>query len=82
VAPAHKKVPSYLTQSILVTIFCCLPLGIAAIVSSAQVNSKLSAGDYEGAMEASQKAKKWGWVAFFLGLAAGVIQVLVAAADA
>ena len=50
---------NYLIESILVTIFCCLPFGIAGIVFSSQVNSKFSSGDYQGAQEASDSAKKW-----------------------
>jgi hypothetical protein len=56
---AGGTLPNYMVQSILVTIFCCLPLGIAAIVFAAQVNSKLAAGDYAGAVEASKKAKQF-----------------------
>jgi hypothetical protein len=54
-----------------------MPFGIVAIVNSAQVNSKLKAGDYEGALDCSNKAKKWGWVAFWCGLAIGVLQLIV-----
>jgi len=50
---------NYLIESILVTIFCCLPFGIVGIVFSAQVNAKFEAGDYEGALKASKEAKKW-----------------------
>ena len=66
------NVPNYLVQSILVTIFCCapLPLGIVAIVFAAQVNGKLAAGDYAGAVSASKQAKMWCWIAFGVGLAA------------
>jgi hypothetical protein len=56
------SVPNYLVQSILVTICCCVPLGIPAIVYAAQVNSKLVAGDVTGAMESSSKAKMWCWL--------------------
>jgi hypothetical protein len=55
--------PNYLVWSILTTIFCCLPLGIASIVFSARVNTKWEAGNFAGAQEASDKAKKfalWG----------------------
>lgn len=62
------SVPNYLVQSILVTLFCCLPLGIVAIVFAAQVNSKLALGDVYGAQEASEKAKMWCWWSFGLGL--------------
>jgi hypothetical protein len=57
-------IPSYLAQSILVTIFCCVPFGIVAIVYAARVGSLQGAGDYQGALEASNKAKMWCWVAF------------------
>jgi ribosomal protein L40E len=65
---AGAEVPNYLAQAILVTIFCCVPFGIPAIVFAAQVNGKLAAGDYEGAVETSKKAKKWCWVSFLVGL--------------
>lgn len=35
-ATPPQKIPNYLAQSILVTVFCCLPLGIPAIVFSAR----------------------------------------------
>ena len=69
------SVPNYLVQAILVTIFCCVPFGIPAIVFAAQVNSKLEGGDYAGAIEASKKAKIWCWVSFLIGLG-GVIAYL------
>lgn len=33
----------------ILSLFCCLPLGIPAVVFACQVNSKLKAGDIEGA---------------------------------
>jgi len=64
---------NYLVESILVTIFCCLPFGIAGIVYASQVNSKYASGDYEGAVKASDDAKKWmKW-----GLIAGIIVVVL-----
>lgn len=63
-----QNVPNYLVQAILVTIFCCLPFGIVGIVFAAQVNGKLSAGDYQGAVQASQNAKKWTMLGFWIGL--------------
>ena len=72
-APTGAGVPNYLVQSILVTIFCCLPFGIPAIVFAAQVNGKLAAGDHAGAVDASNKAKMWCWISFGVGLAFLVI---------
>jgi hypothetical protein len=70
------NVSNYLWQSIAVTLCCCLPLGIPAIVFAAQVNTKLAAGDVAGAQEASRKAKLWCWIAFGLGVAANIITAL------
>ncbi len=70
-------VPNYLIQSILVTICCCLPLGIAAIIFAAQVNSKAKAGDLTGAKKASDTAKKLCWIGFILGLIGAVISIAI-----
>jgi hypothetical protein len=75
--PTGRSVPNYLVQAILVTIFCCLPFGIVAIVFAAQVNGKLAAGDYAGAGETSRKAKLWCWVSFGVGLAGIVLWLIV-----
>jgi hypothetical protein len=61
-------IPNYLVQSILITIFCCLPLGIPAIVFAAQVNGKVASGDIEGALRSSGKAKVFCWWGFGVGL--------------
>ena len=53
--PQH--IPNYLVQAILVTIFCCLPLGIVAIIFAAQVNGKVTAGDIAGAQSSSRTAR-------------------------
>ncbi len=73
-------VPNYLVFAILATVLCCLPAGIPAIVYAAQVNGKLQAGDIAGAQAASKNAKMWCWISFALGLAVGLIYMLVIAA--
>ena len=70
-------VPNYLVQAILVTIFCCLPFGIVSIVFAAQVNGKLGAGDYAGALESSNKAKTWAWVSFWVGLGITILWIII-----
>src|SRR5438128_1606783 len=77
VPSAAASVPNYLVQSILVTIFCCLPLGVAAIIFAAQVNTKLQAGDYAGAVEASKKAKMFCWIAVGLGVVGILLYILL-----
>ncbi len=68
--------PNYLAPAIIVTILCCWPAGVVAIVKAASVNSKWYSGDYRGAREASESAKTWCWVSF--GLIIPVIILVVA----
>jgi len=72
---------NYLTEAILVTIFCCLPFGIVAIAFAAQVNGHLAAGNYHAAASASSNARMWCWASFWCGLAAGVIWFFALFAD-
>src|SRR3954447_21808411 len=60
---------NWFVESILVTIFCCLPFGIAGIVFASQVNSKFASGDYAGALQASKDAAKWTKIGFWVGIA-------------
>lgn len=66
----QPHVPNYLVQSILVTLCCCLPFGIVAIIYAAQVNTKLGAGDIAGATAASRSARLWCWISLACGLLA------------
>jgi hypothetical protein len=75
-ASGSQNIPNYLVQAILVTIFCCLPLGIPAIVFAAQVNGKAERGDYNGALDSSKKAKMWSWISFGVGLAVALIYAI------
>ena len=70
------QVPNNLVWAILSTLFCCLPAGIVSIVYAAQVNGKLAAGDYNGAVSASNNARTWAWVSVIAGV---VVVVLVLA---
>ena len=65
-----------LVWSILVTLFCCLPFGIVAIIKSAEVNSKWAAGDVAGANQSAADAGKWiKWsvIVSIIGAVIGVI---------
>ncbi len=57
--PSGASIPNYLWQSIVVTIFCCWPFGIPAIVYAAKVDGLRARGDIAGAMAASASAKTW-----------------------
>jgi hypothetical protein len=66
--PLPPNIPNYLIHSIVVTLCCCLPLGIVALVFSSQVNTKLAAGDVAGAEVSSRKARTWVIVALVGGI--------------
>jgi predicted secreted protein len=68
---------NYLIESILVTIFCCLPFGIVGIVFAAQVNAKFDLGDYEGALKSSQEAKKWMTLGIISSLVIGFFYLFI-----
>jgi hypothetical protein len=72
-APPSRKPDSYMTSAVLVTLFCCLPFGIASIVYASQVDPKFHAGDYRGAEEASKKARRW----YYAALIAGIIVIAI-----
>ena len=76
---AHGQPPgkpdNHLAWAILSTIFCCLPLGIVAIVYSAKVDGLYNSGDYVGAYNAANKAQNyalWGTVIGFICILLGV----------
>lgn len=71
------KPDNNLVPAILVTLFCCLPFGIASIIAASQVDGKYTSGDYAGAAEAAAKSKKWMWWALGIGLFFTVIYGLV-----
>ena len=65
-----------LILAILVTVLCCLPLGIVAIVFAAIGMSRQGSGDYAGAESAARTARICIWISFGLGLAILAIYVL------
>lgn len=83
--------PNYVTQAIVgivLGVMCCTPIAgpaIVAVIQGSKVKTLYAAGDYEGALEASAKAKQWnnyttvalsvaviGWAVFmFIGALSG-----------
>lgn len=68
-------VPNYLIPAIL-SLFCCWPLAIVAIIFAAQVNGKVASGDIAGAMDASKKAKMFAFISIGLG-AVGILCYII-----
>ena len=60
--------PTYLVWSIIATICCCLPAGVAAIIFSSQVSSRYYARDFKGARRASRQAEIWIIVSIVTGI--------------
>jgi hypothetical protein len=78
-ANVPATISTHLLEAILVTLCCCMPFGIVAIVFATQVSSKLQAGDIQGALQASKNAKTWAWVGFGAGLAVALGYALLVA---
>ena len=75
--PGGAPPPNHLVWAILSTLFCCLPLGIASIVFSAQVNSKYAAGDIAGAQDSSNKARQFALWATIIGVVLAILYILL-----
>ena len=66
-AGGTATVPNYMVPAII-SIFCCWPLAIPAIIFAAKVNNQVTAGDIAGAQDSSKKAKMFSFIAIGLGL--------------
>ena len=69
-------VPNYMVPAII-SIFCCWPLAIPAIIFAVQVNNKVQAGDIAGAQDSSKKAKMFSFIAIGLGVLGIVCYVIM-----
>ncbi|WP_315206187.1 CD225/dispanin family protein [Alloprevotella tannerae] len=78
--PNNQQMPpqpdNYLVWAILVTVLCCLPFGVASIIYSVKVGSLYAQGDYNGAVDASQKAKKFAMIGGIGGLVFIIIYII------
>lgn len=73
----QAPIPNYLWQSIVVTLLCCLPFGIVALVFASKVDTLRSSGNIAEATEASRKAKMWCWWSFGVGLGGILLYILL-----
>lgn len=78
----NKPPKTWLAESILVTLFCCLPLGIIGIVNASKVESRFYSGDIEEANRLSFVAKKWAVIGFWIGVVLWIIYLLIVIAFA
>jgi hypothetical protein len=77
--PGGSAPPNNLVLAII-SLLCCWPIGIPAVIFAAQVNGKWASGDQAGAIEASAKARKFAIIALVLGIVASIIYFIVIAA--
>ena len=77
VQQAPPRPNTWLVESILATLFCCMPFGIVGIVYAARVDSLYRTGEYEAALDASRQAGKWTKISFWLGLASILFVVIL-----
>lgn len=70
---SKQEAPDHLVLAILVTFFCCLPLGIAAIYKSQECSAARARGDRASAIQNGQQAKKFS----LIGLILGIVLILV-----
>ena len=74
------KPNNYLVWSILCTLFCCLPLGVVAIIYSSKVDSAFNAGNYAEAQNNAANAKKWALIGAIGGFVITVAYIIVVVA--
>lgn len=78
--PPYPDLPpkNWLLESILITIFCCLPLGIVGIINATKVETLWQTGNKDASIKASKEAAKWVKIGFFVGIACiGLYMLLV-----
>lgn len=68
---------NHLVKSILTLVFCCLPLGIVALINSAKVEGLWASGQKEQALKAANDANKWGNIALICGIAFYALYIII-----
>lgn len=74
IAPMPKN---YLVEAILATVFCCMPLGIVALINAVGVSNAYFRGEYALAQYKSTQAKKWVKWSVILGVLYIIVWVVI-----
>ena len=77
-----SKPDNNMLWAILCTLFCCLPLGIVAIINAAKVNGLYRSGNYSDAQEAADNAKKYALYGLIAGIVVFVVYFIIGFAGA
>lgn len=75
VGPLPDPPQDHLCFSIMVTICCCWPIGIFAILKSVATRDAINRGDREAANSNSQSAKKLAVIALCIGIAFTILSM-------
>lgn len=68
---------TWLLQSVLITIFCCIPFGVVGIINSCSVSSAFAAGNNELAEQKSKEAGKWVKIGFWCGIVGWILLIIL-----
>lgn len=68
---------NHLVEAILVTLFCCLPFGIAGIINAARVENAFYSGDEMEAERLSREALKWSKIGLFIGIGVYLLYIVL-----
>ncbi len=75
-AAGGPPINNWLVPSIL-TVFCCWPLAIPAIINATKVNNLQAAGDIAGAQAAADSAKRWTFIALGAGVVIAILYIVL-----
>lgn len=76
-----SKPESNMVWAILCTLFCCLPLGVVAIINAAKVDNLYRQGDYTGAKQASDNAAKYAKIGAGISVVIAIIYFIIGLAS-
>ena len=68
---------TWLVESILATILCCMPVGVVGLIYAVQVRDMISLNRLELAYKYSAQARVWTLVSFFIGLVFSILWILL-----
>lgn len=76
----YDRPANMLVWAILVTVLCCWPFGIPAIVCAARVNALWAQGKYQEAIDSAKRARTWTIVSAAVGFTVIVVYFLMVVA--
>lgn len=75
--PSMPKPDNHMLMAVLTTVFCCLPLGVVGIVYASKVDGLYYAGDYAGATNAANSARRWSLIGIVGSIVISIIYMII-----